>query len=201
MKSPREILLARHQAIEPKLDGIRDNVVRQLTRGDAAAKRDTASTQGVWSAAGSEAPRRFGQPVRAAKAVSPLAPWDNGRLPDQRLWRRISHGASSATAVQMFQAFFQTLWQELIWPCRRTWAGLAAVWVAILVFNAVQAERGPTTIASTAPSLGAMSMAFAEQQELLTELIGPPPTDARTEPPQRPNPPPRSERSIKLRLT
>ncbi len=29
----------------------------------------------------------------------------------------------------------QTVWRELIWPCRRIWTGLAAVWLLILAVN------------------------------------------------------------------
>src|SRR5436190_23068567 len=39
-----------------------------------------------------------------------------------------------ATALLARAAF--ALWQNLICPCRRSWTGLAALWIVILAFNA-----------------------------------------------------------------
>ncbi len=105
MKTPRDILLARHQAVVPKLDAIRHAAV--------AAVCD----------------------------------------------RRKSH--ASVTSI------WQTLWQELILPSHRTWAGLAGVWLILLAINFAQHEPAPSGKATPAPTM----MSFREQQRLMNELF------------------------------
>lgn len=86
------------------------------------------------------------------------------------------------------------LWRELIWPCRRTWAGLAAVWLAILAFNLTHAEHSQivTTKSTTPPE--EMRLALREQRRVLEEIIGSTPPPSPTEPSRRPNTQPRSQR-------
>lgn len=90
--------------------------------------------------------------------------------------------------------FALKIWRELVWPCRRTWAGLGAVWVAILVFNSAQSERSQVVLAVVATSPGEMRLALQEQRRVLDELIGSPKPVQPAEPPRRPNNQPRSER-------
>ena len=141
MKTPREILLAQHQAAETKLDGIR----REAIRVAADVNRRSATV------------------------------------------RELTFAATAFRALTI-------PFRELILPCRRTWGGLAAVWVALLAFNLTQAEHGQTVAAKFATSPGELRLAFLEQQRLLAELIGPPLQPSPAEPPRRPNPQPRSER-------
>jgi hypothetical protein len=131
MKTPREILLARHQTANPKLDEIRRDVVAELT------------------------PRPAREP----------------ELP-----------------------FVLKIWRELIWPCHRTWAGLAAVWLAILAFNHSQSDGGRAVTAKTTTPPGEMRLALQEQRRVLTEIIGPNLSASPAEPRRRPNNQPRSER-------
>jgi hypothetical protein len=133
MKTPREVLLARHQAAGAKLDRIRSEVLAGLSR----------------------------PPAR------------EGSLP---------------------VAVLLTLWRELIWPCRRTWVGLTAVWMALVVFNVAQTESARPAVAKSATSPAETQMALLEQQRLLTELIGPSPQPSPAAPPRRPKNQPRSER-------
>jgi hypothetical protein len=74
------------------------------------------------------------------------------------------------------------LWRELIFPCRRIWAGLAAAWVLIFLVNFSIRDHSPTVMAK-APALEMMS--FREQQRLLNELLADrsPPADS-----ERPKP-------------
>ncbi len=74
MKTPREIILESHRAVEPRLDRLRETVL--------AAELATALS---------------GPKVRPQSAGNIL----------------------------------QKLWLELIWPSRRAWAGLSAVWVVL----------------------------------------------------------------------
>ncbi|HEY9174637.1 MAG TPA: hypothetical protein VI136_20315 [Verrucomicrobiae bacterium] len=146
MKTPRQILLARHQAAEPKLDSIRREAVR------VAADVNRRTT-----------------PIRELTFAA-----------------TISHGLG-------------LLYRELIWPCRRTWAGLAAAWVALAVFNLTQTEPARPTLAKSKTPPAELQMAFAEQQRLLAELIGPPPQPSPAAPPRRkPAEQPRSERRLEL---
>lgn len=86
------------------------------------------------------------------------------------------------------------LWTELVLPCRRIWAGLAAVWVVILVLNFENQAPGISEAShGLATEISPQAMAIlAEQwrlQDELTMAAEPPPAIRRTQQ----NPRPRSE--------
>jgi hypothetical protein len=116
MKTPREILLARHRAVEPKLDVIRREVVKVAA--DVNRRK---------------------QPVR-----------------------ELAFAATLANAIRL--SFL-----ELIWPSRRIWTGLAAVWVLILAANISLREHSPAIVKSGSPS--EMMMTLKDQQKILAELL------------------------------
>jgi hypothetical protein len=116
MKTPREILLARHQSTTPKLDAIRRSVVLELNNEDA-------KTQSFLS--------RFA-PLRLC--------------------------------------CLDKIWLELVWPCRRIWTGLAAVWVLLAIVNFSQRDNLPVHLAKSS-SPAAMTMTFRDQQKMLNELF------------------------------
>jgi hypothetical protein len=62
------------------------------------------------------------------------------------------------------------LWQELIWPCRRIWTGLATVWILLFIINVSQRDGSQTVLAKNAPPTE-MMMTFRDQQKLLNELF------------------------------
>jgi hypothetical protein len=65
-----------------------------------------------------------------------------------------------------------TLWRELIFPSRRIWVGLAAVWILIFIANVSMRDQAGTAMAkASAPA--EMAATFQQQQELLAQLIGP----------------------------
>ena len=67
-----------------------------------------------------------------------------------------------------------TAWREWLWPCPQAWAGLAAVWIVVLLFNL--ASRDPVRVAKApnpAPALE-LFVALREHRRLLAELIGTP---------------------------
>jgi hypothetical protein len=60
-------------------------------------------------------------------------------------------------------------WRELIWPSRRIWTGLAAVWVLILAANISLSEQSPAIVKSGPSS--EMMMSLKDQQKILAELL------------------------------
>jgi hypothetical protein len=103
--------------------------------------------------------------------------------------------APSGQNVAVALAF--KLWRELVWPCRRTWAGLAATWLVLVVFNLTRAERNQAVAGKFSMPPAEMRLAFQEQQRLLAELVGPPPATPPAEPRRR-KPQPRSDRRIEV---
>jgi len=146
MKTPREILLERHQTAAPKLDAIR---------------REVLSAEFV----------REGRRV----AVPKFRVADTATLP-------------------------LLIWRELIFPCRRIWMGLAAIWILIFVFNVLQRDRSELMAKKLPPPSLEMILAFRQQQQLLAELIGPSETRA-AEPPKPLLPQPRSEGRVEILMT
>ncbi|HWX18571.1 MAG TPA: hypothetical protein VN578_01570 [Candidatus Binatia bacterium] len=139
MKTPREVLLAQHRAIQPKLDRMREELLKSEMR----------NAKSEWN-------------------------------PDFRF------GLVSAAA---------TVWRRLIWPSRRVWAGLAAVWVLLLLINL--SDGKPASLYPHAASGPAVVQALVEQKQLLAELLqASQPTPAER---PRPTPRPRSERALDWR--
>ena len=64
-----------------------------------------------------------------------------------------------------------TLWRELIWPCRRTWAGLAAVWLVLLTLQLASRDPAEVAARSTPPPSPEVLMVLRQQQLLLAELV------------------------------
>jgi hypothetical protein len=87
------------------------------------------------------------------------------------------------------------LWLELIWPCRRIWTGLAAIWILIFAVNFSQRDPSKLMARKTPPS-PQMILAFRQQEKLLAELIGQNEPQA-AEQPKTFSPRPSSERSFK----
>ena len=111
MKTPREILLHRHQAVDAKLNQIRREIIGQMEK-----------------------------PPVARNEWPPL-----GAL--------------------------LLLWRELIWPCRQTWAGLAAVWVMLLALQLVSHDAAEGVARKTPPPSPEILMVLRQQRLLLAELV------------------------------
>ena len=68
-------------------------------------------------------------------------------------------------------AAFRNWCQDVIWPWRRVWAGLAAGWLVILAGNVSLRDPSPAiTAKSAAPSQEAIA-SFRDQQKILAELL------------------------------
>lgn len=89
------------------------------------------------------------------------------------------------------------LWQELVWPSRRIWTGLAATWMLIFVFNFSQRDPSELMARKSPPPSPEMILTFSQQERLLAELIGPNEAHA-VEPPKPFLPQPRSEGRIAI---
>ena len=133
MRTPREILFAKHRPAEPQLDSIRRAVVEELAR-------------------------------QKAKQPSPVL--------FALLW------------------FPRKMWQELIWPSRRIWAGFAAAWLVIVAANLVDRPERAALGAGTKPQRAQVLMAWEQQQKLLVTLLSD--TDGRDAERPKPVPRPRS---------
>ena len=144
MKTPRDILLARHQATAPKLDAIRRELVAGLNHQDTKAR------------------------------------------------------SGSINLVSLCLGGVNKRWLELFWPCRRVWAGLAAVWIGILAVNFSQ--RDPSPVLATKSSSPQMMLTFRQQERLLAELTGPNEPSV-AEPPKKVVPRPRSELRLEIFTT
>jgi hypothetical protein len=138
MKTPRDILFARHQTAAPKLDAIRREVMVELNNKGTKEQN------------------------RPASLVSSLLGCSN------------------------------KLWLELVWPCRRIWAGLAAVWILIFIVNASQYDGSQKVMAKSSPSPD-MMLTFRDQQKLLDELLADRSSPLEAERPRIYSPKPRTE--------
>ncbi len=118
------------------------------------------------------------------------------------LWTKLEQQIIKATPASRSRPAAQadqprSWWRELLWPCPQAWAGLAAVWVAILVTHAVSNPEPQVTTRKAAPLAPNVKLALKQQGQLLAELIDAPET-APAEKPRSPVVSPRSERNSKL---
>ncbi len=92
------------------------------------------------------------------------------------------------------------IWRELIFPSRRIWAGLAAIWILIFIFNVSQHDPSERMARKSPPPSPQMMLTFRQQERLLTELIGP--DETRIAQPATPFlPQPSSERRLEILMT
>jgi hypothetical protein len=63
------------------------------------------------------------------------------------------------------------VWHELIRPSRRTWTGLAAVWLLIFGLNLAAPHEPQTLVHAPAPPAPEVLAALREQSRMLTELL------------------------------
>jgi hypothetical protein len=64
-----------------------------------------------------------------------------------------------------------TLWRELVFPCRRAWGGLVAVWVVIVAVSLATHDTAPVMAKAVAPTPD-VQQALRAQHQLRAELIG-----------------------------
>lgn len=81
-----------------------------------------------------------------------------------------------APAPRSWASSFRAQISALLWPCPQAWAGLAAIWLGILVVNFATADKTEAVAKKTAPTSTEMIMVLKDQEQILTEIIGPPET-------------------------
>ena len=67
----------------------------------------------------------------------------------------------------------RSILSTILWPSPAAWAGLAAIWVIILVVNSTSASGARELAQKVSPPAPEAIAAWKEQERLLTELIGP----------------------------
>ena len=146
MRTPREILLARHQAVNTKLDQIRREVVDDIRR-------------------------------RARSADA---------RPEER-------------ALPFLAAVALKLWRELVLPSRRTWAGLATVWLVILSYNLGSSKDSGAVAGGTAAPVQELRTVLKQYNQRMAEFALLPVGEGAA--PSKQNPQPRSHLSESSRNT
>lgn len=100
--------------------------------------------------------------------------------------------------VSLFLCCSKKFWLELIFPNRRIWTGLAAIWILLFIFNFSQRDKTELTVKNVSPS-PEMILAFQQQEKLLAELIDE--NEPRAVEPKKFLPQPRSERQVEILIT
>lgn len=61
----------------------------------------------------------------------------------------------------------------LLWPHPKAWAGLAAVWIFILVLNFSMQDKSPVMAEKSSPPSPEVIVQLKQQQRMFAELMGP----------------------------
>jgi anti-sigma factor RsiW len=139
------------------------------------------------------------------RVAAPLAEWEKAfsqveaNTAVEARWVKDLSAALEPVRPPRFTLLFSILdWtHDLFWPCRRIWAGFAAVWLAILAFNVSTREPAPTlAMKASRPSLD-MIRAYLEGEGFVAEWAKPD-HSRMAEPSKPPLPPPRSEQRSQI---
>ena len=161
MKTPREILLQRHQSAQTRLDAIRKNV---LAAQESAVESIRPTQNAVIT---TEAPVRF----HPAEHIT-LSPGEREGV--RASVNTVNSPAQSTLKAQEILSFLaMKLWQELFWPCRRVWIGLGAAWLVILILNLAAGQTPKLAVNTTARPTRETLMAVREQRRFFIQLLDP----------------------------
>ncbi len=104
------------------------------------------------------------------------------------------HCAPTETSQPASLGFATMLWLELIFPCRRIWTTLAAVWLLVLIANFAQRDDS-SALASKAQPSAEMLLAFRSQQKMFNQILSDHPQPVEADRPRNFTPSPRTENS------
>ena len=173
MKTPRKILLGQHREAEAKLDALRRRVIGSLQ----------------------ESSREFKVGVDRRTDPSPRpSPLRRGEGEATAAGLKVGSGLRPALLIR---AALRKAWVELIWPSRRAWAGIAAVWLVVLAANLDMKATSPRAPGARTTPSRELVRAAEEQRRLLAELLPPGKPVAIQAP--RPGTRPRSELQVPFR--
>ena len=127
---------------------------------------------------------------RKALATLPARPQNRGLDTVSSCRRVLGQVATGALAV------LRKGWLELIWPSRRAWVGLTAIWLAVFGANLqMKTPSQPAPAVQFAPRI--LAQALQERLRVLAELL--PPSTPRPTAMTHPKAGPRSERPTILK--
>jgi hypothetical protein len=121
-----------------------------------------------------------GQPLR-----HPPADWRKDILAAAA--RQVRHDSPSTSQPSV------SWWRTLLWPAPQAWAGLAAVWVAILAFHFFSTETPASVQMSETSPRRQVEYALHLKNQLIAEVLSEMDTNMVAEQPKRFVPQPRSE--------
>jgi anti-sigma factor RsiW len=139
--------------------------------------------------------------------TTPLAGWEKHFAhiePHATIHLRLAKAITPANKPKSIRPFapkmvLRECWQQLVWPSRRIWAGLATVWILILAANLSMQDHSQPALAKASP-VPEVIMTWRQQERLLAELIGP--NEIRAAQPPKPYlPRPSSERRFESLMT
>jgi anti-sigma factor RsiW len=115
------------------------------------------------------------------KIAAPLAEWESkltaieATPAAQTRWARAVQqtGQPSASREPLLKNVWQIVWGELLWPSRHVWAGMAALWVLMLVVNGHISDSRTFETGARAASTPDIMAAWQEQNRVLAELTQP----------------------------
>ena len=110
-----------------------------------------------------------------------LAGWEKNfaRIEPPQAMRNRWAGAVLAAAAPaarrpLLKELSRNIWRELIWPCRRAWVGLAALWLVLAAVNLRLSDHPMQLAGGGSSSASAMMQSWEEQTRILAELTQPP---------------------------
>jgi hypothetical protein len=134
--------------------------------------------------------------------AAPLAGWEEnlgtiqpGTAARHRWARAIqSAGRPAASGNSKGDSASGGWWQEVIFPYRRIWMGLATVWVVLLAAHFSLQEQPRLPLARSSTATQQMVVAFKDRQAVLAELLADHTLPREADRPRIFSPKPRSER-------
>jgi len=87
--------------------------------------------------------------------------------------RRSQTKADHISAWRILVSTFNSQPSTLLWPSPKAWAGLAAIWLLLIVVNASTNDKSIAVARALPRPAPERLMAWREQERLLTELLGP----------------------------